>query len=67
MIYKWMSIVLDFVFFHLQFEQLQRATELEADALALDIPKFRLPVNVLLLKTSEQIPKFYRTDWKKRS
>ncbi|MGE8035890.1 pentapeptide repeat-containing protein [Lysinibacillus sp. NPDC093692] len=41
---------------HLQLEQLQRATELEADALlAIDIPTFRLPVNVLLLETSEQI------------
>jgi len=41
---------------HLQLEQLQRATELEADALlAIDIPNFRLPVNILLLETSEQI------------
>jgi len=41
---------------HIQLEQLQRATELEADTLlAIDIPNFRLPVNVLLLETSEQI------------
>lgn len=41
---------------HLQLEQLHRATELEADALlAIDIPNYRLPVNVLLLETSEQI------------
>ncbi|TQR37147.1 pentapeptide repeat-containing protein [Lysinibacillus sphaericus] len=41
---------------HRQLEQLQRATELEVDALlAIDIPNFRLPVNVLLLETSEQI------------
>ncbi|KOP80332.1 hypothetical protein AMS59_02760 [Lysinibacillus sp. FJAT-14745] len=41
---------------HIQLEQLQRATELEADALlAIDIPNFRLPVNGLLLETSEQI------------
>jgi len=41
---------------HMQLEQLQLATELEADALlAIDIPNFRLPVNVLLLETSEQI------------
>ncbi|KOS64296.1 hypothetical protein AN161_03495 [Lysinibacillus sp. FJAT-14222] len=41
---------------HIQLEQLQRATDLEADALlAIDIPNFRLPVNVLLLETSEQI------------
>jgi len=40
----------------IQLEQLQHATELEADALlAIDIPNFRLPVNVLLLETSEQI------------
>ncbi len=40
----------------LQLEQLQRATELEADALlAIDIPNYRLPVNILLLETSEQI------------
>ncbi|WP_374967192.1 pentapeptide repeat-containing protein [Lysinibacillus sp. RS5] len=40
----------------LQLEQLQRATELEADALlAVDIPNYRLPVNILLLETSEQI------------
>ncbi|MFF2793618.1 pentapeptide repeat-containing protein [Lysinibacillus xylanilyticus] len=40
----------------IQLEQLQRATELEADALlAIDIPNFRLPVNSLLLETSEQI------------
>lgn len=39
-----------------QLEQLQRATELEADALlAIDIPNYRLPVNILLLETSEQI------------
>ncbi|MFJ8459363.1 pentapeptide repeat-containing protein [Lysinibacillus xylanilyticus] len=40
----------------LQLEQLQRATELEADALlAIEIPNYRLPVNILLLETSEQI------------
>ncbi|MGY3189475.1 pentapeptide repeat-containing protein [Lysinibacillus sp. TE18511] len=40
----------------LQLEQLQRATELEANALlAIDIPNYRLPVNILLLETSEQI------------
>lgn len=40
----------------LQLEQLQRATELEADALlAIDIPNYRLPVNILLVETSEQI------------
>ncbi|WP_370044973.1 pentapeptide repeat-containing protein [Lysinibacillus sp. RC79] len=41
---------------HMQLEQLQLATELEADALlAIDTPYFRLPVNDLLLETSEQI------------
>lgn len=39
-----------------QLEQLQQATELEADALlTLDIVAIRMPVNALLLKTSEQI------------
>ncbi|MGE7674313.1 pentapeptide repeat-containing protein [Lysinibacillus sp. NPDC094403] len=43
---------------HIQLEQLKHATELEADALlAINIPNFRLPVNVLLLETSEQIRK----------
>ncbi|MFF2177774.1 pentapeptide repeat-containing protein [Lysinibacillus sp. NPDC058147] len=41
---------------HIQYEQLQRTIELEADdLLAIDIPNFRLPVNDLLLETSEQI------------
>ncbi|WP_155590731.1 pentapeptide repeat-containing protein [Lysinibacillus cavernae] len=46
-----------------QLEQLQQATELDADTLlALDIVAIRMPVNALLLKTSEQIRQHSRKE-----